>query len=85
MWVQFAPSVSVAEPDTWQMYKLGQPISPSDVVYNGSRSMHVVSDEGVSVKGVGDSSWEQLNIRSALSLWPATIMWLHEPTCLAAV
>ena len=64
MWVQFAPSSHVADPESWQMYKLGQPVSPLDVVYNGSRSLHVVSDEGISVKGAGKASWEQLNIRS---------------------
>lgn len=63
MWVQFAPSATVAQPESWQMYKLGQPVSPLDVVYNGSHSLHVVSDEGISVRGVGDGSWEQLNIR----------------------
>ena len=65
MWVQFAPNA--AEPESWQMYKLGQPISPLDVVYNGSRSLHVVSDEGISVRGPGDGAWEQLNIRSGLT------------------
>ena len=65
MWVQFAPNA--VEPESWQMYKLGQPISPLDVVYNGSRSLHVVSDEGISVRGTGDGAWEQLNIRSGLT------------------
>ena len=63
MWFQFAPSSDVADPESWQMYKLGQPISPLDVVYNGSRSLHAVSDEGITVRGVGKASGEQLNIR----------------------
>ena len=63
MWVQFAPPAAVADASSWQMYKLGRPISPLDVVYNGSQSMHAVSDEGISVTGSGSGSWEQLNIR----------------------
>lgn len=75
MWVQFAPNA--AEPKSWQMYKLGQPISPLDVVYNGSRSLHVVSDEGISVRGTGDGAWEQLNIRSGLKPLCGTIILKH--------
>lgn len=67
MWVQFAPSADVADAASWQMYKLGRPISPLEVVLNGSQSMHAVSDEGISVRGAGSGNWEQLNIRSALS------------------
>lgn len=66
MWVQFAPSADVADAASWQMYKLGRPISPLEVVLNGSQSMHAVSDEGISVRGVGSGNWEQLNIRSAV-------------------
>lgn len=61
--MQFAPSGNVAEPESWQMYKLGQPISPLNVIYNGSHSLHAVSDEGISVRGRGNGAWEQLNIR----------------------
>ena len=68
LWVQFAPSAPVADAASWQMYKLGRPVSPLEVVLNGSQSMHAVSDEGISVRGVGRGSWEQLNIRSALAL-----------------
>ena len=67
MWVQFAPSAEVADAASWQMYKLGRPISPLEVVYNGSHSTHAVSDEGISVRGAGSGAWEQLNIRSAHS------------------
>ena len=63
MWVQFAPPGAVADAASWQMYKLGRPVSPLEVVYNGSQSMHAVSDEGISVRGVGNGDWEQLNIR----------------------
>ncbi|KAL0047364.1 hypothetical protein WJX82_001496 [Trebouxia sp. C0006] len=64
MWVQFAPSAIVADPHSWQMYKLGRPISPLEVVFNGSQSMHAVCDDGISVRGSGQGAWEQLNIRS---------------------
>ena len=65
MWVQFAPPAAVADAASWQMYKLGRPISPLEVVHNGSQSMHAVSDEGISVSGAGQGGWEQLNIRSS--------------------
>lgn len=63
MWVQFAASTEVADSQSWQMYKLGRPISPLEVIYNGSQSMHAVCDDGISVKGLGQGAWEQLNIR----------------------
>lgn len=45
-------------PSSWRLYKLGRPVSPLDVVVNGSKSMHAVSDEGVHVDSVvsGDCS-----------------------------
>jgi hypothetical protein len=51
------------------MSKLGSPVSPLDVVVNGSHSMHAVDDAGVSVRGYGSRySWEQLTIRCAAAL-----------------
>lgn len=41
-----------AEPNSWRLYKLGRPISPLDVVVNGSKSLHAVSDEGVHVDSI---------------------------------
>ncbi|CAL5224396.1 g7077 [Coccomyxa viridis] len=63
-WVQFAPDVDITDFSTWQMYKLGRPISPLEVVSNGSYSQHAVSDEGISVTGAGQHASEELNIRS---------------------
>ena len=37
---------------SWLLYKLGQPISPLEVVLNGSQALHAVGDEGVSVDSV---------------------------------
>ncbi|EFN51908.1 hypothetical protein CHLNCDRAFT_54763 [Chlorella variabilis] len=34
---------------SWLMWKLGQPISPLEVIRNGSHGLHAVGDEGVSV------------------------------------
>lgn len=31
------------------MHKLGQPISPLEVIANGSHSLHAVGDDGISV------------------------------------
>eukprot|EP00884_Botryococcus_braunii_P006942 jgi/Botrbrau1/16249/Bobra.0066s0034.1 len=64
LWYKFAPDAEVADPQSWLMYKLGQPISPLEVVNNGSQSMHGVGDEGISVSGRGARSWETLAIRS---------------------
>ncbi len=36
--------------DSWKLSKLDQPISPMEVVYNGSQSMHAVDDKGVMMK-----------------------------------
>ena len=63
VWVQFAPDVDVTDFSTWQMYKLGRPISPLEVISNGSYSQHAVSDEGISVTGAGQHASEELNIR----------------------
>ncbi len=62
-WVQFAPDVDVTDFSTWQMYKLGRPISPLEVISNGSYSQHAVSEEGISVTGAGQHANEELNIR----------------------
>jgi len=64
LWAQFKPDTSVVDTDTWTMSKMGSPISPLDVVLNGSQSMHAVDDEGIIVEGLGlHRSWEQLQIR----------------------
>ncbi len=73
-WVSFAPDPLAANSSSWQMFKLGRPISPLEVIYNGSYSQHAVSDEGVVVTGAGLHAGEQLNIRHAqpLAKSPAT-------------
>ncbi|BDA48441.1 hypothetical protein COCOBI_12-1200 [Coccomyxa sp. Obi] len=63
-WVSFAPDVNVANSSSWQLVKLGRPISPLEVMYNGSYSQHAVSDKGVLVTGTGSAAWEQLNVRT---------------------
>ncbi len=64
-WVSFAPDVNMANSSSWQLSKLGRPIAPLEVMYNGSHSQHAVSDEGVTVTGIGSAAWEQLNVRQA--------------------
>ena len=39
-WWSFSPVVS--DPAAWQMVKLGEPVSPLDVVSRGARSLHAV-------------------------------------------
>ena len=64
LWAQFKPDAAVVDPDSWTMSKMGSPISPLNVVLNGSQSMHAVDDEGIVVEGMGlQRSWEQLQIR----------------------
>ena len=62
MWLRFAPGL--ADPASWIMYKLGQPVSPLDVMLNGSQSQHAVGPEGISVKARAnrDGVQEVLNI-----------------------
>ena len=68
LWAQFKPDPAVVDPESWTMSKLGSPISPLEVVLNGSQSMHAVDDEGIWVQGMGlQRSWEQLQIRQASS------------------
>lgn len=52
-WVSFVPTV--AEPQRWTLDKLGQAVSPLDVVRRGGRSLHAVG-EGMAYDGP-DSSW----------------------------
>lgn len=59
--MRFSPSLHNVDPSTWRMHKLGQPISPLDVILNGSQSQHAVSFEGVTVLSKDHS--EQLSIR----------------------
>lgn len=49
------------DPDSWRLFKLGQPISPLEVMRNGSQSMHAVGDEGVTVDSADGRS--RLRIR----------------------
>ena len=66
LWAQFKPEAAVVDADSWTMSKMGSPISPLEVVLNGSQSMHAVDDEGIMVEGLGlQRSWEQLQIRQA--------------------
>lgn len=63
LWVDWQPEPATADVASWRMWKLGSPISPLEVVRNGSQSMHAVGDEGISVRGDNGGRDEQLNIR----------------------
>ena len=54
-WLRFRPGPQ-ADPDSWRMHKLGSLVNPSDVLLNGSMSLHAVTDEGVQV-GEGGVRW----------------------------
>ncbi|KAK9821791.1 hypothetical protein WJX81_004092 [Elliptochloris bilobata] len=64
VWLAFQPSLAAADASSWLMQKLGQPVSPLDVIRNGSQAMHAVDDDGVAVVGTGPHAWERLQIRS---------------------
>ena len=49
LWWSFSPLV--AEPERWTMDKLGQAVSPLDVVSRGGRSLHAVGDGGLTYGG----------------------------------
>lgn len=45
-------SLQVANPYRWQMDKLGTAISPYNVVENGNRNLHALSQKGLTYKGI---------------------------------
>ena len=65
LWVSWQPNPATADTASWRLWKLRAPISPLEVVRNGSAALHGVGDEGVSVRGRGGHDWEQLDIRRA--------------------
>ncbi|MFW8054292.1 DUF5054 domain-containing protein [Vagococcus fluvialis] len=44
-------SISVANPTRWVMEKISHPVSPQNVVANGNRNLHCLSDEGLTYTG----------------------------------
>jgi hypothetical protein len=61
-WFSFQPAVPAVDSTSWTMSKLNQKISPLEVMRNGSRSMHAVDENGISV--VSACGRAVLNIRS---------------------
>lgn len=51
LWCSFVPRVD--EPERWEIDKLGQWVSPLDVVRRGGRSLHGVGDGGLVYQGSG--------------------------------
>ena len=49
LWCSFVPAV--AEPDRWTIDKLGQEVSPLEVVRHGGRGLHGVGPGGLSYRG----------------------------------
>lgn len=62
LWMTFSPDPHVANMSSLQLFKINQQLSPSDVILNGSQSLHAVTDEGVIMTGLGQNDWEQLQI-----------------------
>ncbi|KAK9837747.1 hypothetical protein WJX74_004142 [Apatococcus lobatus] len=61
-WVEFNPPADAVDKESWKLSKLDYPVSPLEVVYNGSQSMHVVDERGVSV--TAQDSSHRLHVRS---------------------
>ncbi|MBE0698559.1 MAG: DUF5054 domain-containing protein, partial [Anaerolineaceae bacterium] len=59
IWFSFEPKVK--QPREWKMDKLGQWISPYEVIRNGNRHLHAVGDNGLAL----DNESEKLSIQSA--------------------
>jgi hypothetical protein len=59
LWFSFNPAVF--EPQNWTLYKVGQKISPFDVVSGGNRHMHVVSSGLIYKDGRGSLEVEALD------------------------
>ncbi|KAL4420038.1 hypothetical protein ABPG77_001288 [Micractinium sp. CCAP 211/92] len=66
LWVRWRPDPAALHPSTWALHKLGQPISPLEVILNGSRSLHAVGDEGVSVQTSGGGVLRIVSLDAAL-------------------
>ena len=49
LWWSFSPVVEA--PERWTIDKLGQPVSPLDVVRRGGRSLHAMGDGGLHYDG----------------------------------
>ncbi|MHC5268336.1 DUF5054 domain-containing protein [Enterococcus sp. LJL98] len=44
-------SIKVANPTRWVIHKMNRPVSPLNVLENGNRNMHVLSEEGMTYTG----------------------------------
>lgn len=44
-------SINVANPSRWVMKKMNYPVQPLNVIENGNRNMHILSDEGITYTG----------------------------------
>ncbi|MFC7054835.1 DUF5054 domain-containing protein [Enterococcus alcedinis] len=44
-------SINVANPSRWVMQKMNHPVQPLNVIENGNRNMHILSDEGMTYTG----------------------------------
>lgn len=50
MWLQFMPGRQAVDPTSWRLHKLGTTVGLGEVVANGSRALHAVGDQGVTVR-----------------------------------
>jgi hypothetical protein len=86
-WLRWAPRSDAVNASSWLMYKLGQPISPLEVMLNGSHALHAVGDEGVSVDSADGS--QRLYIRQAQvqarrgCSFSCTVKWSNGEACTA--
>lgn len=48
-WLRFSTGCGAVDPSSWMLHKIGSAVSPDDLLFNGSHSIHGVSEEGVTV------------------------------------
>jgi hypothetical protein len=64
LWVAWRPDPrAAADPATWTLSKMGQPVRPGEVLRNGSWSLHALDDGGAAV-AAADGSGDRLRVRS---------------------
>jgi hypothetical protein len=75
--LSFAPQASAsANGSSWSMDVMGIPVDPTDVVVNGTRHLHCVSDRGVRQTGTGDLSISIRSLDAALVV-PGELHWMR--------
>ncbi|KDD76566.1 hypothetical protein H632_c180p1, partial [Helicosporidium sp. ATCC 50920] len=74
LWWRWTPAKKAVDAKTWTLVKLDQPVSPLDVVLNGSHALHAVGDDAAHVRSA--DARQRLAIRSL----DAAVLCVGKPT-----